>query len=445
MRYILIMFMLIAVAPITASGVFDVIESLAARAEEASVSSEVEVVELFQAQTPEELEAALTDGYPMPWLEEILNDESIPEEDRYWLDCRVRAHVAKYLHRFYDRNCNPVEVEAEWISPGEHYWQEHLMVNPVGEDYGFGETPDYLPDFTGEPGTIVNLYGEQTGEMALTQRGIIMSRDGTIGVLKTGPGDAMHSLAPNYACFIYADGSFKEIEVDLVRAWEHINVSWDGELIVVCCKNTNQDQPNGYLQAFDHDGNTLYTTEIAGTAAARPAISPDNRYIAVALHSPIPRSIVILDAQTGELLRRFPVVLANQVAFSTDGTEFGYAGAAAGVGVLELSRAVDNWSFEVIREVDEIRFNQGITLCAERDLLSLSVKDRNDRMSPPYFNDYSQLLCHGKGQYRVECSNLDISPNGQFAFGFNSRMAQTGGSYSGSFITVISISIRERG
>jgi hypothetical protein len=136
------------------------------------------------------------------------------------------------------------------------------------------------------------------------------------------------------------------------------------------------------------------------------------------------------------------VVLANQVAFSSDGTKLGYAGAAAGAGVLELYRAVDNWSFEVIREVDEIRFNQGITLCAERDLLSLSVKDRNDRMSPPYFNDYSQLLQNNEEQYRVDCSNLDISPNGYLGFCFNSRMAQTGGSYSSSFITVISI--RER-
>ncbi len=46
---------------LSASGVFDVIESLAARAEETSVSSEVEVVELFHAETLEELEAA-SDG-----------------------------------------------------------------------------------------------------------------------------------------------------------------------------------------------------------------------------------------------------------------------------------------------------------------------------------------------------------------------------------------------
>jgi uncharacterized membrane protein YjgN (DUF898 family) len=79
MKYLLTMLMVIVAAQVTASGVYDIIESLAERAEEASVSSEVEVVELFHAETTEELEASLTDGYPMPWLEEILNDESIPE------------------------------------------------------------------------------------------------------------------------------------------------------------------------------------------------------------------------------------------------------------------------------------------------------------------------------------------------------------------------------
>jgi hypothetical protein len=245
MRYILMMLTFIAATQVTASGVYDIIESLAERAEEISATSEVEVIELFHAETTEELEAALTDGYPMQWLEEILNDESIPEEDRYWLDCRVRAHVAKYLHRFYDRDGNPVEIEAEWISPGEHYWQEHLMVNPVGEDYGFGETPDYLPDFTGEPGTIMNLYGEQTGEMALTQRGIIMSRDGTIAVLKTGRGDSMHALAPNYACLFYSDGTFNEIPIDLSPSYGDITVSWDGELVVVCTTDPLLDIANG--------------------------------------------------------------------------------------------------------------------------------------------------------------------------------------------------------
>ena len=432
MRYILIMFMLIAVAPITASGVFDVIESLAARAEEASVSSEVEVVELFQAQTPEELEAALTDGYPMPWLEEILNDESIPEEDRYWLDCRVRAHVAKYLHRFYDRDGNPVEVEAEWISPGEHYWQEHLMVNPVGEDYGFGETPDYLPDFTGEPGTIVNLYGEQTGEMALTQRGIIMSRDGTIGVLNTGLGSPSLPLAADYACLLYSNGTFNEIEVDLVSAWEDINVSQDGELVVVCTTDPLLEIANGKAIAFDHDGNILFSTEISGFPSARPAISPDNKYIAIALHSNPTNSIVILDAQTGELLRRFPDLWVREVLFSPDDDRLGFAGNINGIGILDLSSTVDSWEFSSLLTGDSGNY-LGMSLCNNQGITAVSGKVRNR---------FSKILNNYQEIYENNASNLDLSPNGYFAVSFNSRRAYPS-EYEPSFITVVSI--RERG
>ena len=224
MRIIITGLIILLASSLTASGLDEIIESLAERVEESSVSSEVEVVELFHAESPEELEASLTDGYPMPWLEEILNDERIPEEDRYWLDCRMRAHIAKYLHRFYDRDGNPIEIEAEWISPGEHYWQEHLMVNPVGEDYGW-EPPEGLPRFTGQPGTIMNLYGEQTGDMALTQLGVIMSRDGSIGVLNTATMNWTAELPipiQEYACLMYDDGTFKEIEVDPVSivAWK---------------------------------------------------------------------------------------------------------------------------------------------------------------------------------------------------------------------------------
>ena len=53
--------------------------------------AEIEVAELFPGRTLEELEAALVDGYPMPWLAEVLADSTIPEDDRYWLDCRMRA------------------------------------------------------------------------------------------------------------------------------------------------------------------------------------------------------------------------------------------------------------------------------------------------------------------------------------------------------------------
>ncbi len=44
MKYILMMLMVIAVTQVTASGVFDVIESLAERAQETEAASDIELV-----------------------------------------------------------------------------------------------------------------------------------------------------------------------------------------------------------------------------------------------------------------------------------------------------------------------------------------------------------------------------------------------------------------
>ncbi|MBD3277164.1 MAG: hypothetical protein GF388_02595, partial [Candidatus Aegiribacteria sp.] len=102
MRTLLIVVLMVITVPCLSAGTIDgILESLAERTEqEPAVVSDVEVVELLRVETADELEYQLTDGYPMPWLEEILNDESIPEEDRYWLDCRMRAAIAQDLHLF---------------------------------------------------------------------------------------------------------------------------------------------------------------------------------------------------------------------------------------------------------------------------------------------------------------------------------------------------------
>jgi hypothetical protein len=107
--------------------------------------ADVQVTELFRAETPEDLEVALVDGYPMPWLAEVLADSTIPEEDRYWLDCRMRVAIAQELHLFFDLEGNRVEVEAEWIAPGEDYWRENMMVNLLEE--GEAEEEQRTPMF----------------------------------------------------------------------------------------------------------------------------------------------------------------------------------------------------------------------------------------------------------------------------------------------------------
>ena len=180
--------------------------------EDLSDSSGIDVIEVFRAETPGELEASLSDGYPMPWLEEILNDGSIPEEDRYWLDCRVRAVIAQDLHLFFDREGNPVHVEADWIRPGEDYWRENFIVNPVGEPFQY-DSPDMPTNVVSEPGYVVNRFGETIGQLAMAEDKIRLSRDGSIGVTGSdlSRNDPDYPVTYDNACILYADGSFMEV------------------------------------------------------------------------------------------------------------------------------------------------------------------------------------------------------------------------------------------
>jgi len=124
-------------------------------------TSSLGVEEVFSVETSEDLEASLTDGYPMPWLAEILEDETIPEEDRYWLDCRVRALIAQEFHLFFDTNGNRIEIEADNIRYGESYWQEHFIIDPPGSIPVGERNPE--TNLWDESGFVYNRFGEKTG------------------------------------------------------------------------------------------------------------------------------------------------------------------------------------------------------------------------------------------------------------------------------------------
>ena len=263
-----------------------------------SGSSSLEIVEIFRAETPEELEAALTDGYPMPWLEEILNDESIPEEDRYWLDCRVRAAIARDLSLFYDRDGNPVYIECDYMHPGEDYWREHFIVNLPGESYRY-DSPDMPTGITDQPGYIVNLYGEKVGDIALSRSRIWLARDASVGIAICDY--IAEGRRAKSACFLYPDGSFIEKEIDPI--FVQFALSEDGSIAVYYSASPHDyGSPERMLYAFDSDGELIFqrlmpTGPMSGSAT--PAVSPDNRFIA----APIAGSMVwLLDAGTGEKL-----------------------------------------------------------------------------------------------------------------------------------------------
>lgn len=238
--------------------------------------ADIQVTELFRAETPEELEAALVDGYPMPWLAEVLADSTIPEEDRYWLDCRMRAAIAQELHLFFDREGNRIEVEAEWIAPGEDYWRENVMVNLLEEGEAEEEqrapmsdlegmlfeaeshlhAPVYSPDrpamMSSDPGLIYNLYGEQVGELAVVNNEVVLSRDATIGAVQSGGNEALeHRQRQPYACFLYPDGSFLEIPFDSLGRYRAA-VSDDGSRIAFVCTEHSWSDPHAAMIAYNN-------------------------------------------------------------------------------------------------------------------------------------------------------------------------------------------------
>jgi hypothetical protein len=247
-----------------------------------------EVTELFRAESIEDLEASLTDGYPMPWLERVLKDESIPWEDRYWLDCRVRSIFAQDLHLFFDREGNPVQIEAEWIAPGEDYWRENMLVRPVvpGEHSDNQEdTIDqdgrlnlaYYESNPGEnirepfnensptlmsdpPGKILNLFGEQVGRLAVVNRSVVLSRDASVGAVQSGGNGRIDNWDRTaYACILYPDGSFVEKPFEQTGQYRAA-VSSDGSVVAfICIHIVYPEYDNQIVDAFvfDRNGNLI--------------------------------------------------------------------------------------------------------------------------------------------------------------------------------------------
>ena len=227
-----------------------------------------DVVELFRAETIEDLEASLTDGYPMPWLEEILKDTTIPWEDRYWLDCRVRAVFAQDLHLFFDRNGNRISVEADLIIPGEDYWREHLMVNPPGES----DVADNLRPTTvyADPGYILDRFGNQVGELAEVFSFVTLSRDASIAAVISGGRNA---------CFMYPDGSFLEIPLPRPGGYESI-VSANGEVIAFECVSPSGTRDPYTLEPTGITGEVYFfnpSGDLIGNADPYSIIGADER------------------------------------------------------------------------------------------------------------------------------------------------------------------------
>jgi hypothetical protein len=331
---------------------------------EEQTASNIEVVEIFRAETTEELEASLTDGYPMPWLEEILNDESIPEEDRYWLDCRVRAVIAQDLHLFFDEEGDPVRIEAGYILPGEDYWRESFIVNLPGNE----PVPNSPEGRWAGRGLIVDYFGNEIGEIAISNTHSQLSRDGSVGVTQSGIQSSNFGPGLMNLCFFYPDGNF--IEFPIHHNTIHETVSQSGELVAASCIDRRRNEEKIHkLYVFDGNANLLWERILEYSPPSgliSPTISPDDRYLAVQIRNRLGRHypVILYDTKTGEELHRWNLTLGNHLNFSPDSRFLCLAGRGAGVVVdcesgevvwsrfLEYTNNVHNMSeIEKVREL----------------------------------------------------------------------------------------------
>lgn len=278
-------------------------------------TSPLTVEEVFSVETPEELENCLIDGYPMPWLAEILSDETIPEEDRYWLDCRMRAVIARELHTFYGRDGQPLHVDAlGGIRNGEAYWREVFIVEP-----GFKEPAVWVVDYTEPPyyflrtpGYLVNHFGERLGEIATTDLMIHLSREGSVGVY-TGY-HAAHVQNPSRTFFLNSQSEVREVIIGpALSGMRSICMAEDGSIALAACRGTgitwsrNRDVASLGLDYPERDGVMLHVFTGTGDllygklmpeGPTDIQISPDSRYIAYAAGE----NTYLLNASTGDIL-----------------------------------------------------------------------------------------------------------------------------------------------
>ncbi|PIE52634.1 hypothetical protein CSA37_05230 [Candidatus Fermentibacteria bacterium] len=286
----------------------------------AQTTSSLTVEEVFSVDTPEEMEAALADGYPMLWLEELLNDKSIPEEDRYWLDCRVRALIAQEFHRFYSEDGVPIEVEADKIRYGESYWQEHFIIDLPGELLPGERNPE--TNLWNESGFVYNRFGEKTGDLALIDPIMELSRDGTCAALIASSEDDVPEFEAGYLFLLNSDeGSFSMYSEKLY--FPECSISPLGDYTVVS-RQTGADSPNP-LSLFDSRANLLWTlsTKANIPAGVNPCISPEGNYCLIASAegntAPWTRYCQLFSIPDGEEISVSTSELSSKLSWSPNG------------------------------------------------------------------------------------------------------------------------------
>jgi len=388
---------------------------------------EFEVVELFRAETIEQLEFSITDGYPFAWLEETLRDETIPWEDRYWLDRRVRAAISQNLHAFFDTEGNTVHLDADGIFPGEFYWREHMIADPSGWN---------VPEGTSRPiglerwdiGHIYDPYGYRVGDIALPISSLLsLSRDASIGVISSGGNGIYHPFNQPYACLMYPDGSFKEIPLDSIGSYDAL-VSPDGEVIAFFCVRRDnlpsEERATSIvpIYLFDRDGNSqgTITPPVPLSWSYRAAISPDGNYVC---HVARGANTCLIDCfeRTARILPKPEQYdsYTSEFIFSPDGKYLCIGGSTTGR-IMDLERDSEITFSETLPGEDDYRTRTHV--CCSNDLICTTLGIRREYR--PQFNYHFDLFAYiGDKQIWSDTINIqgitfpfqiDVSPSGYY-------------------------------
>jgi len=372
-----------------------------------STEAEISEYTIMAVESPDELIGLLSAGYPPEPLRAILEDESIPEEDRYWLDCRMRGFIAENLYRFYREDGRPREIPCDWIRPGENYWREIMIVNPVGD--APTELTEGMPRTYRESGYLVNLFGEKVGTIAIADSTVRLSRDGRIGVCQTGwRTDLDPSQEEFYFCFLYPDGSFTEIPMErpFRNQGSAYGISQDGELAVFSATNYSTSQ--NYLYLYDRNARERACIEIDALFFSSLVIAPDNSTIVLRMNGTGFGGGQLLDVSTGRVLNKF-LFLVEQPCFSQNSERVSLTG---GVDTRILNTA--DGSVERTYPFRELQ----IPSVGDGPQGPLSVSISNNPRQIVSMRHYGiRVILNGISRLLVPGFNIgDLSPNGYFAW-----------------------------
>ena len=269
----------------------------------------------------------------MALLEETLKDETIPWEDRYWLDRRVRAAIAQNTHTFFNPAGNPVHIDADDIFPGEYYWREHMLVDPAGWNTPEGVERPILPrNYRFDTGLILNPYGNIVGNLAVICSSISLSRDASIGVFASSESEGWDDYREQYyANLLYPDGTFTDIPFEGIGKYIG-TVSQDGNVLAFFRHGSSGSGVDSYVEIFDRNGTLINRIQSREHFVTNPPnISFDGHYASCEING---GHTSLIDRLSGEIILTTEETGTDRsttsTTFSPDGNFFCVGGGAKG-------------------------------------------------------------------------------------------------------------------